>query len=81
MAYESPWRTLKSLTRATWYVVDHSTLGLAIGVVSAVLVVALVGTGAIRRDQRPFALAAFVFFGSLLLLLALGAFLFAGSFA
>lgn len=81
MLYESPWRTLKSLARATWYVIDHSTPGLAIGVVSAVLVVVLVGTGAIRRDQRHFALAVFVFFGSLLLLLALGAFLFAGSFA
>jgi len=81
MLYGSPWRTLKSLTRATWYVIAHSNPGLVIGVVSAVLVVVLVGLGVIRRDRRPLALAMFVFFGSLLVLLALGAFLFAGSFS
>ncbi len=79
--YRSPRRTLESLTRATWYVMDHSPPGLAIGAVSAVLVVVLVGTAVIRRDQRFLALALFVFFGSILVLLALGAFLFAGSFA
>jgi len=53
MLYGSPWRTLKSLARATWFVIDHSTPGLAIGAVSALLVVVLFGTGVIRRDQRP----------------------------
>jgi hypothetical protein len=79
--YRSPRRTLTSLILATRYVMDHSTLGLAIGALSAVLVVVLVVMAVIRHDQRPLALALFVFFGSLLMLLVLGAFLFAGSFA
>lgn len=81
MMYRSPRRTLTSLILATRYVIDHSILGLAVGALSAAVVVVLVGMAVLRRDQRPLALALFVFFGSALLLLALGAFLFAGSFA
>jgi hypothetical protein len=54
---------------------------LAIASLSTILIVALVGAAVFRRDQRFLALAVFVFFGAILVLLSLGAFLFAGSFA